>query len=130
MSLVTLNLISLVMMFMYYYEKPHLQEYTRMHRYADNSLGQFLTWGSVSLVELVVVILILRPHSFTDQWKRVLAIIMIFLPYAGFFLIGSMHSSSIFGMHSLWHLTLLTASSLLFTGLTIKKYLLVKKLGT
>jgi hypothetical protein len=70
--------------------------------YGHNHPGALLQGLVVTLVELAVVYLILRPGSYRHSWGRAALALAIFLPGAAASAVLTMHTGGIYSLHFLW----------------------------
>lgn len=78
-----------------------------------NRPGHLQWFATCSAVELLVVLLILRPHTYARSWRRALAALALLTPWTFFFMVMLMHSGGIMYYHVLWLLVLWSVLALL-----------------
>lgn len=70
--------------------------------YGHNHAGALLQGLVLTLVELVVVYLILRPGSYSRSWVRSALALVIYVPWTAVSMFMTMHAGGIFALHFLW----------------------------
>lgn len=71
-------------------------------RYGHNGEGDFKTFFIITLVELAVLYIVLRPWSFRRSFGRLLVVLVLFMPWTFLSMLASMHAGSIVSLHWLW----------------------------
>jgi len=80
--------------------------------YGHNQPGALVQGLGLTLVELAVVYLILRPESYRQSWGRPVLALFIYVPWTFMSMFMTMHSGGILALHFLW-----LASVVLILGL-------------
>ncbi|WP_312369878.1 hypothetical protein [Stenotrophomonas sp.] len=68
--------------------------------------GKVVTFALMSTVEIVAVLLIVRPWRWRRLWLRLLIAFALLLTWSVPFAMGAMHQSPVYGTHLLWLLLL------------------------
>lgn len=107
--------IFLILMGIDHLQDPYNPNEIGIPAYGHNNEGALLQGFILTLVELAVLYLIIRPWSFRRSWLRVISAMVLFLPWTFLMIFMTMHSGGIFFLHFLWLLVIdLILISLLF----------------
>jgi hypothetical protein len=106
---------------------PFNPEVERTHPYGHNQQGALGEVLVVSLVELAVLYLILRPWKQAESfWPRLLAVLALLVPWTVVSAYLTMHAGGIVALHFLWlfAVVIVLVASLAFSaGAALKRHL-------
>ena len=94
--------ITAVLMVRDYVADPYNPSLQGTDAYGHNSEGSLLPALGITVIELAVVYLILRPWSYRRSWLRAGIAFVIYLPWTGLSGFMCMHAGGIFAIHFLW----------------------------
>jgi hypothetical protein len=80
-------------------------------RYGHNHEAALVHGLWLSLIELAVVILLLRPWSYRRSWGRALAALAALVPWTLFWAVSLMHQGGIVAIHFLWLVALVVVAA-------------------
>jgi hypothetical protein len=70
--------------------------------YGHNHEGALVQGLILSLIELAVVYLILRPGSYHKSWARAALALVLYVPWTAVSMVMTMHAGGIFTLHFFW----------------------------
>lgn len=94
--------IFIVLMWVDHLQDPYNPNLIGTEGYGHNYEGALLQGFILTLIELGILYLIVRPWSFRCSWLRVIGAIVLFFPWTFLMVFMTMHGGGIVMLHFLW----------------------------
>lgn len=94
--------IFIVLMWRDHLQDPYDPNFRGPPVYGHNQEGEFLQGFIITLIELGILYMIIRPASFRRSWMRVIGAIALFFPWTLLMIFMTMHGGGILMLHFLW----------------------------